>query len=559
MYKQVLDPVSHSLGLTSIFAILPLLTLFVLLGVVRLKAHWAALAALAVSILVAVIVYPMPLGQALDSGLEGAAFGFWPIMWIVINALWIFNMTESAGYFKVLRRAFAMVSDDVRVQVVVIAFCFGALLEALAGFGTPVAICSVMLVGLGLSPLRAVAVALVADTAPVAFGAIAIPITTLGQVSGLPVQDLSSMVGRQTPFLALILPFILVFMVDGRRGVRAVWPAALLAGLIFAVLQFVMSNYISMELTDIIASLGSAGALVLFLRVWQPAAPVAAARRARHRPAIIAGGATGDAAFERDINARSGASGEDEPPSRKDMILAFAPYAIIVVVLGVMSLHPVLNWLDGATTKFSWPGLNVLNGKGKAPTSELFKLNWFTAAGTGLLISGILTAFVLRVKPLRALRIYWDTIVQIKWALLTVCTVLGIAYVMNMSGQTITLGTWAAGAGGFFAFLSPLIGWFGTAVTGSDTSTNSLFGALQVAAAKQSGLSPTLLAAANSSGGVLAKMVSPQNLAIGAAAVGLAGQEGDIFRKVLGWSVLLVLLMALLVLLQSGPLSFMVP
>ncbi|MGZ4170149.1 MAG: L-lactate permease [Solirubrobacteraceae bacterium] len=558
MYKQVLDPVSHSLGLTSIFAILPLLTLFVLLGIVRLKAQWASLAALAVAILVAVIVYPMPVGQALDSGLEGAAFGFWPIMWIVINALWIFNMTESTGYFKVLRRAFAMVSDDVRVQVVVIAFCFGALLEALAGFGTPVAICSVMLVGVGLSPLRAVAVALVADTAPVAFGAIAIPITTLGQVSGLPVHDLSSMVGRQTPFLAFILPFILVFMVDGRRGVRAVWPAAFTAGLVFAVLQFVMSNYISMELTDIIASLGSAGVLVLFLRVWQPSAPATATRRTRHQP-VIAGGGGADTAFERDINARSGASGNDIPPSRKDMILAFAPYAIIVVVLGVMSLHPVLNWLDGATTKFSWPGLHVLNSKGKAPTSELFKLNWLTAAGTGLLVSGILTAAVLWVNPLRALRLYWATLVQIRWALLTVCAVLAIAYVMNLSGQTITLGTWAAGAGGFFAFLSPLIGWFGTAVTGSDTSTNSLFGALQVAAAKQSGLSPTLLAAANSSGGVLAKMVSPQNLAIGAAAVGLAGQEGDIFRKVLGWSVVLVLLMAVLVLLQSGPLSFMVP
>jgi len=558
VYKQVLDPVSHSLGLTSIFAVLPLVTLFLLLGVARWKAQWAALAALLVSILVAVIVYPMPLGQALDSGLEGAAFGFWPIMWIVINALWIFNMTEATGYFKVLRRAFAMVSDDVRVQVIVIAFCFGALLEALAGFGTPVAICSVMLVGVGLSPLRAVAVALVADTAPVAFGAIAIPITTLAQVSGLPVHDLSSMVGRQTPFLALILPFILVFMVDGVRGVRAVWPAALTAGFVFAVLQFVMSNYISMELTDIVASLASAGAVVLFLRVWQPSAPATAAPRARQRPAI-AGGSAADAAFERDINARSGASGDDVPPSRKDMILAFAPYAIIVIVLGIMSLHPVLNWLDGATSKFSWPGLHILNSKGKSPTSELFKLNWLTAAGTGLLISGILTAIVLRVNPLRALRIYWETLVQIKWALLTVCAVLAIAYVMNMSGQTITLGTWAAGAGGFFAFLSPLIGWFGTAVTGSDTSTNSLFGALQVAAAKQSGLSPTLLAAANSSGGVLAKMVSPQNLAIGAAAVGLAGREGDIFRKVVGWSVALVLLMAVLVLLQSGPLSFMVP
>jgi lactate permease len=558
VYKQVLDPVSHSLGLTSIFAVLPLVTLFILLGVARWKAQWAALAALVVSILVAVIVYPMPLGQALDSGLEGAAFGFWPIMWIVINALWIFNMTEATGYFKVLRRAFAMVSDDVRVQVIVIAFCFGALLEALAGFGTPVAICSVMLVGVGLSPLRAVAVALVADTAPVAFGAIAIPITTLAQVSGLPVHDLSSMVGRQTPFLALILPFILVFMVDGVRGVRAVWPAALTAGFVFAVLQFVMSNYISMELTDIVASLASAGALVLFLRVWQPSSPATAAPRARRRPAI-AGGSAADAAFERDINARSGASGDDVPPSRKDMILAFAPYAIIVIILGIMSLHPVLNWLDGATSKFSWPGLHILNSKGKSPTSELFKLNWLTAAGTGLLISGILTALVLRVNPLRALRIYWETLVQIKWALLTVCAVLAIAYVMNMSGQTITLGTWAAGAGGFFAFLSPLIGWFGTAVTGSDTSTNSLFGALQVAAAKQSGLSPTLLAAANSSGGVLAKMVSPQNLAIGAAAVGLAGREGDIFRKVVGWSVALVLLMAVLVLLQSGPLSFMVP
>jgi lactate permease len=562
VYKQVLDPVSHSLGLSSIFAILPLLTLFVLLGIVRLKAQWASLCALAVALLIAIFVYSMPSGQAGDSALEGAAFGFWPIMWIVLNALWIYNMTDATGHFAVLRRAFTMISDDMRVQVVVIAFCFGALLEALAGFGTPVAICSVMLVGLGLSPLRAVAVALVADTAPVAFGAIAIPITTLGQVSGLPVQHLSEMVGRQTPFLAFILPFILVFMVDGLRGVKAIWPAALTAGFVFAVLQFVVSNYISMQLTDIVASLGSAGALVMFMRVWQPSAPaMSAAPRGRHRPAI-AGGSTGDAAFERDVRTRSAdgvAANDGPPPSRKEMFLAFAPYIIIVVVLGLMSLTSVIKWLDGATTEFSWPGLHILGASGKTPTSETFKLNWFTAAGTGLLLSGILTAMVLRVNPLRALRIYGKTFAQIKWALVTVMAVLAIAYVMNMSGQTITLGTWAAGAGGFFAFLSPIIGWFGTAVTGSDTSTNSLFGALQVAAANKSGLSPTLLAAANSSGGVLAKMVSPQNLAIGAAAVGLAGREGDIFRKVLGWSVLLVILMALLVLLQSGPLSFMVP
>jgi lactate permease len=241
------------------------------------------------------------------------------------------------------------------------------------------------------------------------------------------------------------------------------------------------------------------------------------------------------------------------------MILAFAPYAIIIVVLGVTSLHVVATELDKATDVFKWPGLHVLNAKGKPPTSETFKMTWLTAAGTWLFVSGVLTVIVLRVRPALALRIYGRTLNQIKWAVLTVCSVLALAYVMNLSGQTATLGTWAAGAGTFFAFLSPLIGWFGTAVTGSDTSTNSLFGALQVAAAHKSGLSPTLLASANSSGGVLAKMVSPQNLAIGAAAVGLGGKEGDIFRKVIGWSLALVLLMAVLVLLQSGALSGMVP
>jgi lactate permease len=551
VYKQVLDPVSHSLGWSSIFALLPLVVLFVLLGVVRMKAQWASLITLGVAIVVAVAVYSMPVGQAGDSALEGAAFGFWPIMWIVINALWIFNMSEATGHFAVLKRAFTAVSDDMRVQVVVIAFCFGALLEALAGFGTPVAICGIMLVGIGLSPIRAAAVALVADTAPVAFGAIAIPITTLGQVSGLPTHDLSQMVGRQTPFLALLIPFVLVFMVDGRRGLRETWPAVLTAGLVFAVLQFVVSNYISMELTDIIASLGSAAAVVTLLTVWSPHG---AGEQVRGRRPAIAGGATADPVLERRKMAEGG-----RPPTRGEMFQAFAPYIIIVVVLGLVSLHPIQNQLDKATSEFSWPGLHVLNGKGKAPTSETFKANWFTAAGTWLLVSGILTMLVLRVRPSLAIRVYGRTLAQLKWAILTVCTVLGLAYVMNMSGQTATLGTWAAGAGGFFAFLSPLIGWFGTAVTGSDTSTNSLFGALQVTAAHKSNLSPTLLAAANSSGGVLAKMISPQNLAIGAAAVGLAGQEGHIFRKVVGWSVALALLMACLVLLQSGPLSGMVP
>ncbi len=556
MYKQVLDPVSHSLGLTAIFAVLPLVVLFVLLGGFRMKAQWASLITLAVSIVIAVTVYSMPIGQAGDAALEGAVFGFWPIMWIVINALWIFNMTDATGYFAVLRRAFSSVSEDPRVQVVVIAFCFGALLEALAGFGTPVAICGVMLVGLGFSPIRAASLALVADTAPVAFGAIAIPITTLGQVSGLPVHDLGAMVGRQTPFFALIVPFALVFMADGRRGVREAWPAALTAGLVFAILQFATSNYISIQLTDIVASLGSAAAVVALLQIWTPHAPGAPATRIGQRPAI-AGGAVADAALERRARGESGPA--TPPPSRGETLKAFAPYLIIIVVLGVTSISPITKELDKATSAFSWPGLHVLTGKGKAPTSETFKLNYLTAAGTWLFVSGILTAIVLRVRPGRAIKIYGQTFVQLKWAIVTVMAVLGVAYVMNLSGQTITLGTWAAGAGGFFAFLSPMIGWFGTAVTGSDTSSNSLFGALQVAAAHKANLSATLLAGANSSGGVLAKMISPQNLAIGAAAVGLAGKEGDIFRKVIGYSVVFVLLMGVLALLQSGALSFMVP
>jgi lactate permease len=298
VYKQVLDPVSHSLGLTSIFAVLPLLTLFVLLGVVRMKAQWASLISLGVAIVVAVAVYSMPIGQAGDATLEGAAFGLWPIMWIVVNALWVYNMTEASGYSDKLRRAFAAISDDQRVQVVVVAFCFGALLEALAGFGAPVAICGAMLVALGLSPMRAATTALVADTAPVAFGAIAVPITTLGTITGLPVHDLGQMVGRQTPFLALIIPFVLVFIVDGRRGIRETWPAALTAGLVFGITQFAMSNYVSIQLTDIVAALASAAALLVLLQVWSPRAPGAASRAIGGRPAI-AGGSTQDPVLER--------------------------------------------------------------------------------------------------------------------------------------------------------------------------------------------------------------------------------------------------------------------
>jgi lactate permease len=552
MYKQVLDPVGGSLFASAIFAALPLIGLFILLGGLRWKAHFAALASLVIALVVAIVVYSMPAGQALNAAVLGACFGLFPIMWIVWNAIWIYNMTEMTGHFAVLRRSFASVSDDQRVQAVIIAFSFGALIEALAGFGAPVAITAAMLMALGFKPIKAAAVALVANTAPVAFGAIATPIITLSEVSSLPKDDLGAMVGRQTPFLALIVPLILIAMVDGRRGVRQTWPAAVVGGTAFAVGQFACSNYFSVEVTDIVASLLSAGAIVALMRVWQPAEPLEGERFTR--PAI-AGASTADTTHEQEVRRRS----DDAHDSRSDVILAYAPYVIIVVVLSLAQWGPIKDALDSVTKQIDWPGMNVVNAAGEEPGPATFKFNWLITPGTLLLISGLLTMLVLRISPRRGLIAYGRTINQLKWATLTVATVLALAYVMNFSAQTLTLGQWIAGAGGILAFLSPIIGWIGVAVTGSDTSSNSLFGALQVQAAKEAGLDQTLLAAANSSGGVLGKMISPQNLAIGAAAVGLAGQEGDLFRQVIKWSLVLLAIMCVIVLLQSTPiLSWMV-
>ena len=546
MYTQVFDPVGDSLGLSSIFAAIPILVLFILLGGIKMKAHWAALIALASAIVVAIAVYEMPVGQALDSAAEGAVFGIFPIMYIVFMALWIYNMTVETGHFAVLRRAFNRVSDDQRIQAVIIAFTFGALLEALAGFGTPVAITAVMLIAVGFEPIKAAAVALVSNTAPVAFGAIAIPIVTLSEITGLPKDDLGAMVGRQTPMLALIVPLILVGMVDGSRGIRQAWPAAVVGGLAFAVGQFVCSNYISVELTDIVASLLSAGAIVALLQVWQPSEPLRGEVSGGPRPAI-AGAAVEDATTEREVQRKEG-NGRD---SNSEIFAAFAPYILIIVVFALAQWGPIKDFLDARTKEFDWPGLNVVNPDGEAPSSATFKFNWANAAGTLLLVSGLMSMLVLRFSPGRALRTLGRTLSELKWATLTVASVLSLAYVMNLSGQTITLGQWIAGASGLLPFLSSIIGWLGVAVTGSDTSSNSLFGTLQVAAAEKAGYSPTLLAAANSSGGVLGKMISPQNLAIGAAAVGLGGREGELFRKVLGWSILLVLCMCVIVYLQS--------
>jgi lactate permease len=545
MYQQVLDPVSSSLGLSTIFAVIPLVTLFVLLGGLRWPAQWAALTALVVALLVAIIVYSMPVGQALDAGFEGAVFGLFPIMWIVVNAIWIYNMTTETGHFDVLRRSFGAISSDQRIQAVIIAFCFGAMLEALAGFGTPVAICATMLIGLGFKPLKAASVALVANTAPVAFGALAIPIITLAPIAGLPKDDIGAMVGRQTPILALFVPFILIFIVDGMRGLRATWPVALVGGLGFGIGQYVTSNFISVELSDIVASLLSVGAIVGLLRVWRPGEPLTVEAAGGGPSPAMAGGSAHDPAFEDSVRERR----KDSP---REVFEAYLPYLIIIVIFA-LAQGPLKDTLAKTIKMFGWPGLHVLTSAGDPVSSVTFKFDYLPAAGTLLLISGLLAMAFLRVSPGAALRMYARTLNQLKWAILTVCAVLGLAYVMNLSGQTLTIGSWLAGAGSIFVVFSPIIGWLGTAVTGSDTSSNALFGALQVKAAASADLNPTLLAAANSSGGVMAKMVSPQNLAIGAAAVGMAGQEGDLFRSVIKWSLLLLSLVILIVVLQATP------
>ena len=579
MYRQVLDPVAGSLGWSALFAALPIIGLFVLLGVVRAKAWVAAAGGLAVALLVAVAAYGMPVDQALLTATQGGAFGLFPLAWTFTTAIWIYTMTVGTGHFDVLRRSFVRVSDDRRIQAIVIAFCFGSLLEALAGQGTPVAITSVMLLAVGFRPVLAASTALVANTVPAAFGPLGLPITTLAKVTGLPADDLGAMAGRQVPILAVVIPLLVVAIVDGRRGVREQWWPALACGLSFGLAQFATANYLPFALADIVAALVSVGVVTLVVRrrsVAGPAlAPVLVGRSGSAAGGSAAGGsAVGGSAVGGSTAGGSGAGGSGvgeshgtsldadaaASDSRADVLRAYAPYAAIVAIFSLSQWSPITRALDSATTTFNWPGLHLLTSAGKPSSLPLYKLNLLLAPGSLLFLAGLLTMVVLRVRPGVAVRAYGRAVSQLRWAILTVTCLLALSFVMNASGQATTLGHWMAGAGGLFAVLSPILGWLGVALTGSDTSSNSLFGALQVSAAGQTGLDPTLLAAANASGGVVGKMISLQNLTISAGAVGLSGQEGNLFRRMFGWSLLLLSGMCLIVALQATPvLSWMVP
>ncbi|QGK68323.1 L-lactate permease [Allosaccharopolyspora coralli] len=571
MYTPELAPLGGSLALSAVLAALPLATVFVLLGVFRVKAHWAALSGLATALAVAVAAYGMPVHMALSSASQGAAFGLLPIMWIVLTAIWLHQLTVTSGHFEDLRTCFGMISPDPRIQAVVIAFCFGGLLEALAGFGAPVAITGMMLVAVGFPPLRAAVTVLLANTAPVAFGALGTPIITAGELTGIPYEHIGAVVGRQTPLLAFLVPFLLVLVVDGRRGAREAWPAALVTGAGFAIAQFASANFVSVQLTDIVSSLAGALALVVFLRFWQPRGGEAARQRlvsdaTPETPQDA--GASHDTGEPQATGASQDTGGvATMTPGRERLgaariTRALFPYLLVVVVFSVVKLwEPLGDALESTDVEIPWPGLYgaLTEASGEPSDTTEFSLAWLSTPGSLLLLCGFGVAAGYRMPLRTALSDLASTARSLRLPALAVVGVLALAYVMNQSGQTTTIGTAIAGAGAAFAFLSPVLGWIGVAVTGSDTSANALFAGLQQVAAEKVGLDPALLVAANTSGGVMGKMISPQNLTIAATAVGLVNQEARLLRTTLKWSIGLLLTLCVLVFLQSTVLAWMLP
>ncbi|HKU12262.1 L-lactate permease [Sinomonas terrae] len=582
-FTPVTDPVAGSVALSALIGLIPLVTFFVLLALVRTSAHVAGAFALLAALAVAVVAYRMPVGLAGLAASEGAVFGAFPVFWIVLTAVWLYQLTVRSGRFEDLRGVFDRLGGgDPRIQAILIAFCFGGLLEALAGFGAPVAIAATMLMSIGFRPLRVTAMCLVADTAPVAFGAIAIPITTAGGLTGLPAEHIGAIVGRQTPLLAFLVPLVLLLIVDGVRGLRDAWAPALVTGVAFAVVQFLCSNYFSYELTDIVASLASLGAVILFLRFWAPRG----AEAARERLLLVPGRAeaTGVRVLSPAGASRAGGPGflpaassgaEGGRVSRARVWMALFPYALVIAVFAASKLWRLGVDLPAALAatdiKIPWPVLHsaLLGGDGKPVSSTVYAFQWLSGPGTLLLISGLVVTVVyslkddggrFRLKVSDALAELWHTFTKMRFAALTIVLVLAIGYVMNLSGQTVAIGVWLAGTGAAFAFLSPILGWIGTAVTGSDTSANALFATLQQTAGQHAGINPSLLVAANTTGGVVGKAISPQNLAIAATAVGMDGQEGVILRKVIWWSLGMLLAFCCIVFLQSTPvLGWMLP
>ncbi len=541
MFHQLLTPVAGSLVLSFLVAVLPIATVLVMLGVVRRPAWQASLAGLAVGLVVAVFVWRFPIRLALDSVAAGAVFALWPVMWIVVNALLLYNIAVVSGRFDAFRDwVLDHLPNDRRVVLVVIGFCFGCLLEGISGFGTPVAITSALLILVGFPPLEALTYTLIFNTAPVAFGALGAPVTVLGQVTGLDPVRLGAMIGRQLPFMAILLPFYVMAIYGGWRSVRALWPVLLVAGGSFALGQFVSSNFLDYALTDVFSSLSSLIVTIGFLRVWRPA----------HDPAFAVSGRTPQLV---------GADGEARHAARA--IPAWQGWLPWLVVSAVVIVWTHFKVPANGALPIPWPGLHnqvaitLYNNKPYAANYVFQPL----ASGTAILLSAIITASLVGVRPAAFLHCVMATWRQARIAILTVSLIVALAYLMNYSGLNYTLGLGVASVGLVFPLVSPFLGWMAVFLSGSDTSGNALFGNLQVVAAHQLKLNPVLIAAANSSGGVMGKMISPQNIATGVSVTDLKGREGVVFARTFKHSIVLTLVLGVLVVLQQYAFPWIIP
>jgi lactate permease len=539
-WNQVYNPLGN-LGLSALVAAIPLFILLYMLGIRRSKGHYAAFVATFAALLLAIIVWGMPVGLAISATLNGMAFGIFPIVYIVIAAIWVYNMTVESGEFEIIKNSLACITDDRRLQALFIAFAFGSFIEGTAGFGTPVAITAAMLVGLGFQPVYAAGICLIANTAPVAFGAIGIPIVVAAGVTGLDMMHISQIVGRQLPFLSSIVPLWLVVTMSGWKSAMEVLPAIVVAGLCFAVSQFVVSNFVGPYLPDIISAIVTIIGLGLLLRFWKPAT----------------------------IWRFSGVAPTEQITcqfSTGSVIRAWLPYGILAIMVFLWGLEPVKALLKPLGTTFDWPMLHKLVIKTApivakdTPYPAVFNVNIGSAAGTAIFIAGLLSVLALPNYGYgKAFACLGRTIKTLKWAIATISMILGLAYIMNYSAMSSTLGLAFTATGALFPIFSPILGWLGVFLTGSDTSSNALFGSLQKTTAQQIGVDPNLMVAANSSGGVTGKMISPQSISVATAATGLVGEEGTIFRFTLKHSVAMVLVISVLTLLQAYVLKFMLP
>lgn len=549
-WQQMYTPLG-SLGLSALVALIPIIFFFLALAVFRMKGHTAGTITLILSVIIAIFAFNMPAKMAFAAAGYGFAYGLWPIAWIIITAVFLYKLTVKSGQFEVIRSSVLSITDDQRLQVLLIGFSFGAFLEGAAGFGAPVAITGALLVGLGFNPLYAAGLCLIANTAPVAFGALGVPILVAGQVTGIDPFKIGAMAGRQLPFLSIIVPFWLVAIMDGWKGVKETWPAALVAGGSFAVTQYFTSNYIGPELPDITSALVSIVSLTVFLKVWQP-------KPAENTEIIsTAGGAAVLGGFG------GIRSTTPSPYSFGEIIKAWSPFLILTVLVTIWTLKPFKAMFahGGAMEQFVFtlaiPYLDQLVMKVAPVVADptamvaVFKFDPISAGGSAILLSALISAFILKISFKNALITFGETLVGLKWPILSIGMVLAFAFVTNYSGMSTTLALVLAGTGAAFPFFSPFLGWLGVFLTGSDTSSNALFGSLQATTAHQIGVNDTLLVAANTSGGVTGKMISPQSIAVACAATGLVGKESDLFRFTLKHSLIFATIIGVITLAQA--------